>query len=86
MTVLDFIFGTILLIVILIMFISWLDAKYDIVGKNEENQLLREELRKQIEKEIKMKNKDKIIKRSSKSEVNRSKPIRRRTLKDKSKM
>lgn len=86
MTVLDFVFGVILLIVILIMFISWLGAKYDVLGKNEENKLLREELKKQLLKEIKNKNKEKKIKRRTKSESIRSKSIRRRTVKNKSKM
>lgn len=69
MTVLDFIFGVILLVVILIMFISWLSAKYDLVGKNEENKILREELKKQLEKEIKRKIKKRKVNHDKKSKM-----------------
>lgn len=69
MTILDFIFGVILLVVILIMFISWLSAKYDLVGKNEENKILREELKKQLEKEIKRKNRKRKVNYDKKSKM-----------------
>lgn len=84
MTVLNFIFSVILLIIVLIMFICWLGAKYDVVGRNEENKILREELKKQLEKEIRSKIKNQKIKRSERNEQDRRKQVQGRAFKNKS--
>lgn len=57
MSVLDFIFGVLLLIAIFIMFISWLGVKYDIAGRDEKNEELQKELEKQYKKELQRKQK-----------------------------
>ncbi len=44
MTVLDFIFGIFLVIIVAIMFIAWLGAKYDFVGRDEKIEELKLEL------------------------------------------
>lgn len=57
MTILDFIFGVLLLIAVFIMFISWLGVKYDIAGRDEKNRQLQKELEKQYKRELKRKQK-----------------------------
>lgn len=75
MTILDFIFGILALIVILVMFISWLGVKYDIVERDLKTEELELELKKWKEKEEKRKkrrykkSKENLKKKTNKKEV-----------------
>lgn len=69
MTIFDFIFATLVMIVTAILIISWIGTKYDIVGRDEEINKLKLEIKKMEEKEARRKKRNRQKKKVSKRGV-----------------
>ena len=65
MTIFDFIFATIVLIVMAILIISWIGTKYDIVGRVAEIKKLQLEIKKMEEKDARRKKRNRQKKKAS---------------------
>ncbi len=65
MTIFDFIFATLVLIVVAILIISWIGTKYDIVGRDAEIDKLKLEIKKMEERDARRKKRNRQKKKAS---------------------